>query len=174
MLIKYKKDAELPKQIINTCKITILASELSTCSRHKVACIVTSDNFQTNSSGRNGVPSGKLHCNVIFKDGSKFNPFINMCHHEWSSLNEIHAEINCINFLKDNNNNYKGTNIFITHSPCIKCANKIKEEIENGVLKNVKNLFFLKKYKNHEESIKILLSSKINIHDLSDIDLLND
>lgn len=96
-------------------KIAILFATQSTCQRHKVGAVITKDNKMI-STGYNGVASGCVHCedHTFTKPGE---------HHEWSNVNEIHAEVNAI--LQADKTKLKGATLYCTLAPCNNCCKLI-------------------------------------------------
>lgn len=87
-------------------------AEMSTCTRHKVGCVLTKDNYIL-STGFNGSFHNQPHCDTInFNDKAE--------HDAWSAVNELHAETNAVL-----NANYKLPRNFTTYCtrfPCINCC----------------------------------------------------
>jgi len=86
-------------------------SELSHCNRLKVGAIVVKDD-RIISIGYNGTPSGWDNC----------------CEEEGKTKSEVlHAEANALTKLARSTESGEGSNLFITHSPCIDCAKLIAQ-----------------------------------------------
>jgi dCMP deaminase len=99
-------------------------SDRSTCKRLKVGAVITSlDNTKIIAIGYNGSGRKSRHACIPTKAGS--------------CGDNIHAEMNCM----INKFDHKGpTNIYLTHSPCIVCADIL---INVGI----RNLFYIQKYR---------------------------
>jgi dCMP deaminase len=101
--------------------------------------------------GYNGVPSEKKHCIDYWKEtrGDNYAETSNFLvdHHEWSLINELHAEMNAI---LQSEVSLKGTSLYTLYSPCIQCAKCI-------VSAKIKNVYYLYKYERDYEYTKTLL-----------------
>lgn len=69
-------------------------------------------------------------------------------HSEWSSKNEIHAELNAILFAARNGSSIEGATMYVTLSPCPDCAKAIAQS-------GIKSWFIVK------HTIKINLAGMI-------------
>jgi dCMP deaminase len=111
-------------------KLAIITSDLSTCARHHVGAVLACANNRHLASGRNGTKRGHAHCEDLMREGVLSYED----HQKWSVENEIHAEINAIEFCKEYNLPTEGTTLYVTHCPCPECTSAI---IEAGVKKVV-------------------------------------
>lgn len=111
-------------------KLAILNSDLSTCARHHVGAVLACKNNRHLASGRNGVERGHTHCEDLMREGVLSYED----HQEWSKENEIHAEINAIEFCKEYGLPTEGTTLYVTHCPCPECTDAI---IKAGIAKVV-------------------------------------
>lgn len=116
-------------------KVSDLFAEKSTCSKIKVGAVIIRDN-RIISSGYNGVPSKKIHCEYYFKklweldfnnQYTKFEDFLKseiflLLHKDFSNMHELHAEQNAILFAKQD---LKDCELYTTLSPCTYCAKMI-------------------------------------------------
>lgn len=100
----------------------------SHCTRRKVACIAVRDN-RIVATGINGTPKGCINCDDYFADkayhkGSGYyeSEEYRKEHHEWSMLEEIHAEQNLVCYAALNNICLKDCDIYCSLSPCISCT----------------------------------------------------
>jgi len=125
---------------MNVAKLT---SKLSTCVSKQVGCVFMKDKRIILSS-YNGVAPNKKHCNVIFKQD-----FDRKKHHEWSKLNELHAEQNGISFAAKNGISLNKSTMFITLSPCIDCAKQI-------LASGIKEVFYKDVYDLDKSGLKFL------------------
>ena len=142
-------------------KIATVISQHSTCSRIKVGAVLTKD-YRIISTGYNGVPSGKQHCNEIFKNVDITSDEFKKQHGEWSKTNELHGESNCILAAAKNGISTKDTILYITLSPCIDCAKQI-------VSAGIKEVYFLEKYDRDQTGIKYLKESKVKVTQIENI-----
>lgn len=129
-------------------------SQRSTCIRIQTATIIVHNNVIV-SIGYNGVVSGKQHCNEKWKH----HPLLNTddfrsLHHNWSTLNEIHAEMNAIVFAGKNGVSTSGTTLYTLYSPCIQCAKLI-------VASGISRVVFGVEYDRSTEGLKFLAENGI-------------
>lgn len=130
----------------------------STCSRLHVAAILVKDS-RILSSGYNGVAKGATECNKIFGRDEEGNyvyrervpasPIMKMhnltyeqyrkVHHEFADRFEIHAEMNCLGFALRNNTDIRGTQLFLTTSPCLNCCKLI-------LVSGIKEVYYMEEY----------------------------
>jgi deoxycytidylate deaminase len=124
-------------------------AQRSTCAKHHVGAVITTENNRILGVGYNGALPGKYHCiqelqeildnsqwnHPNYYDITNTNPreyqdnvkqiIIDQWHSEWSEKNEIHAEVNCcVNCLK-NGIALDNAIMYVTLSPCINCAKVI-------------------------------------------------
>lgn len=143
-------------------KIAKIISLHSTCKRIQVGAILTKDS-RIISTGYNGTPSGKKHCNEIFKNADLTSENFKKEHGEWSKINELHGESNCILSASKNGISTKDTVLYITLSPCIDCAKQILSA-------GIKEVYYIDKYDRDITGIKYLQDSGIKISQIKDID----
>lgn len=90
----------------------------STCMRRQVAAIIVKDK-QIISTGYNGAPKGIFHCDQVGclreKLGIPSGEKHELCR-------GIHAEQNAIIQASMHGVSIEGTEIYITHSPCVLCS----------------------------------------------------
>ncbi|MFA0815630.1 MAG: cytidine/deoxycytidylate deaminase family protein [Anaerofustis sp.] len=100
----------------------------STCMRRQVAAIIVKDK-QIISTGYNGAPKGIFHCDQVGclreKLGIPSGEKHELCR-------GIHAEQNAIIQASMHGVSIEGTEIYITHSPCVLCSKML---INAGVKK---------------------------------------
>lgn len=97
---------------IQFMEIAISVANMSKCKRAKVGCIIVDNNNRIISTGYNGTPKGtsnECECDNIT--------------HEYT----LHAELNAIIYAKQN---IAQNTIYVTMSPCIRCAAII---IQSGI-----------------------------------------
>ena len=102
-------------------------SKLSTCALYNVGCVIV-DSGRIISTGFNGTLSNTLHCNEKF-DSRNLN---REEHHKWSSVNEIHGELNVIDFAAKNYINVNGATLYSTMKPCQNC---LKNILQAGIIR---------------------------------------
>lgn len=94
-------------------------ASLSTATRLQVGAIVVKDN-RIISIGYNGMPSGWSNtCEEIIGVNSAGQPALQ------TKPEVIHAEANAIAKLAKSNESGDGSQMYITHAPCIECAKQI-------------------------------------------------
>lgn len=99
--------------------------EQSTCTRRKVGAVVTKGKYVL-SSGYNGAPPGRLHCDEGGCPRGKLN--FDECP-PYTDYNDVpctavHAEVNAI--LRCGVPKSFGTTMYVTEEPCQQCWNVIK------------------------------------------------
>lgn len=134
--------------------VCIETSKLSTCVSKKVGAVLVRDK-RIIAIGYNGVPSGKKHCDEIF-DIHSFNRDE---HSSWSTLNEYHAEENVFAFCLREGISTKDAIMFISLSPCIKCAKLI---LNSGI----KEVYYLEKYDRDIFGINFLKENNIEVEQI--------
>lgn len=85
-------------------------SARSTCNRLSVGCVIGMDGRPL-SAGYNGPPKGRPHC--------KHKPNSTPC------TASIHAERNAIIWAARKGVAIEGADLYVTHMPCLSCANDI-------------------------------------------------
>lgn len=138
------------KLVFNFC---IDAASLSKCAAKKVSAVIADDNT-IYSTGINGTFSGHVNCNDIFKkeegiwyyyeNGDWVKSDDPDIHHKWSSLNEIHAEVNALTKMNRLGIDTRGKDLYCSHSPCFNCAKSI-------ILAGISRIFFRTPYGNENE-----------------------
>jgi dCMP deaminase len=136
----------------------------SCCLKYKTATIITKGN-QIVSIGYNGTFSGSIECcnfwydvwkehhsQVPFNNWIKTEEFRRM-HSNWSKKNELHAEMNALNYInKDNvDDNYI---LYTILSPCDNCAKTI---ISYGI----KTIYYRIVYHRGIDALTLLISNGI-------------
>ena len=154
----------LNRKDINNMNIAIEVASMATCARHKVGAIIVGESMEILSSGRNGVAKGETHCCSIFTHGRKEVEHGGeyVLHGEWSEKNEIHAEINAINFLPENPHSHPKA-MYVTHSPCKACTTRILKEKESGKLQQLERLRFSEPYDGWQEQVARLEAAGIQV-----------
>ena len=156
-------------------QIAYLVSQESKCCSWKVGAVIEK-NGRIISTGYNGSPAGGVNCcdhadekgwlvkkpsSGLRQDGlvpkyglsTKFRAE----HSAWSSVNEIHAELNAILFAARNGSSIEGATMYVTLSPCPDCAKAIAQS-------GIKKLVYCETYdKNREGWDDILRSAGIEV-----------
>ena len=150
------------KLIVLYKKILAAVAEQSTCIRVKVASIIVKDG-RIISTGWNGVPSGKDHCEHMFNfhpalESGDTKTFLNV-HHEFATKNEIHAEQNVISYAARNGIKTSGADIFISISPCVNCAKLI-------CAAGISRVFYVKEYDRDRRGLDFLKENNIKHKEL--------
>ena len=150
------------KLIVLYKKILAAVAEQSTCIRVKVAAIIVK-NGRIISTGWNGVPSGKDHCEHIFNfhpalESGDTKTFLNV-HHEFATKNEIHAEQNVISYAARNGIKTSGADVLISISPCVNCAKLI-------CAAGINRVFYVKEYDRDRSGIDFLKENNIKHKEL--------
>lgn len=120
-----------------------LISMRSTCNRLNVGSVLVKNN-RIISTGYNGGISGDDHC---IDEGCYVVD--NHC------LRCLHAEENAILQCALEGVSTKGSQIYVTHFPCIHCMKKI---LQAGITK----IYYTHDYKNHEYCYHLLRISKVD------------
>ena len=86
-----------------------VAAQRGTCSRLRVG-VVISRNGRVMSTGYNGAPARTAHC--VHEDDSPCEV-------------SVHAEANAVAWAARHGIRTEGADMFVTHQPCLKCAQLI-------------------------------------------------
>lgn len=111
-----------------------LAEESHCISLHVGAVIVRDKRII--SMGYNGTPEGLPNCDDQLSKGI----FKREEHHEWSLINEIHAEMNALIYAAKNGIPVQDCTIYVTHKPCYECMKNISQS-------GIKRVVYLHDYK---------------------------
>ena len=127
--------------------ITRQVAERSTCNRAKVGAVIVRDK-NILATGYNGAPAGMPHCTevgcLIYSSRTPSGEMEENC------FRTIHAEINAIAQAAKSGVSIQGSDIYITHSPCIHC---LKVLVNTGI----KSVYYESPYKLHtlEEILRL-------------------
>jgi dCMP deaminase len=123
-------------------------AELSSAQRLQVGAIVVKDD-RIISIGYNGMPAGWSNvCEDVSEDGTlKTKPEV------------LHAESNAIAKLARSNESGDGSDLFVTHSPCIECAKLIHQA-------GVRRVYFGANYRD-DSGVEFLLNSGVQVEQLT-------
>lgn len=118
---------------------------MSKCSRLHVCCMIFKDG-RVISTGVNGSPRGMPNCCDVFTLKDRLKPTYYTDHHKFSSMYEVHAEMNAVIALGKNTalNEYDNLSMFCTTCPCPDCA-------KNIVQAGIKDIFFHETYDRQPE-----------------------
>lgn len=102
----------------------LIASNESKCVAHQVGAVLVK-NKRIVSTGYNGTPAGQPNCNVVnaslVDENGQFHDLgLKEQHHEWSQLNELHAEHNAIMYSTPSDR--EGSTLYCTLQPCYMCS----------------------------------------------------
>lgn len=139
-------------------------AQRSKCLKYKTAAMVVSGT-QIMSFGYNGTISKCQECDEYWRSYYLKNritipynewihsPHFRTLHREWSKVNEVHAEVNALNWIskRDIDNTYV---LYTTYSPCDACA---KEIIAYGI----KYIKFIEEYPSGQDALNQLRSSGV-------------
>lgn len=133
-------------------KIAKLFATQSTCQKHQVGAVIVDRENKIVSIGYNGVASGVIHCEdrEFTKPGE---------HHEWSNVNEIHAEVNAI--LQADRNRLKGSTLYCTLGPCNDCCKII-------IASGIETVVYMEEYNKAAErkGLEMLIENNIEVKQL--------
>jgi dCMP deaminase len=120
-------------------------AELSTCSsRAKVGAVLYDDNYRIVATGYNGVPQGFPHCDevgcVLDSNGS--------------CVAAVHAEVNAILQCCVYGISTTGLSLYVTHSPCDRCAIVIARA-------EIRRVIYGKIYSKGVRSVKVFDTAKV-------------
>lgn len=128
----------------------LLVSMRGTCQRAQVGAVIVKNN-RIISSGYNGPASG-----LESRECSGY------CDTTKSCTNAIHAEANAIYFAAKMGISLEGSEIYCTHSPCLKCAEAI---LQSGIT----TVNYLKSYRASDEAIRLLRERLVSVNEITDI-----
>lgn len=139
----FTNDSEI-HQINTFMAAAQLMSSLSHCSSKKVAALIVKNN-RIISTGINGTLPGTTNCDDVFGE-TIVGDIEREKHHEWSLLNELHAESNAIAEAAKNGICIDGADMYITLSPCVNCIKLI-------IAAGIKRIFFHELYDKYADNI---------------------
>lgn len=138
-------------------------SKRSTCLRLQTAAILVKENVIV-SVGYNGVPSKQEHCCEYWRNNNPYptleelreSDYFYTEHHTWSTINEIHGEMNAILFAGKNGISLQESTLYTLYSPCIQCAKAI-------LTSGIKRVYYKHTYKRNTDGIAFLHKNQITI-----------
>lgn len=95
-------------------------STLSHCVSRQVGCVIARDG-RILSTGINGTSSNDVNCDTLFP----LDDFDPVAHRKWSDDNEIHAELNAVNFAAKDGISLNGSTLYCTLQPCMQCSKNL-------------------------------------------------
>ena len=122
-LLKNKKIRKFVKQhILDHVFINVgrVMSGLSHCVSRQVACVIAKEG-RIIATGINGTTQGDVNCDEIFPKVG-FDP---VEHRKWADINEIHGEMNAINWAAKYGLELDGATLYCTLQPCNECSKNI-------------------------------------------------
>jgi dCMP deaminase len=109
--------------------VAALIARRSTCNRLSVGAVVAREG-RILTTGYNGPPSGMPHCD--HPPGEVIRKYINLTAKDTGSCTAaVHAERNALAFAARYGMATDGAELFVTHSPCLNCAQSI---IQAGIV----------------------------------------
>lgn len=93
---------------------------LSHCVSRQVGCVIVR-NGRILSTGINGTTMGDVNCDTLFP-AENFDP---VAHRAWADDNEIHAEMNAINFAAKEGIELDGSTLYCSLQPCKECSKNL-------------------------------------------------
>jgi dCMP deaminase len=141
----------------------------SKCLSKQVSCVAVKDG-RIVSTGINGTMPGLPNCEDYFKilyleeysdkfinfDEFKNSEIFKDLHHEWSLVNEIHAEQQMIGYAARHGISLEGSDIYVSLEPCKDCAKLISAV-------SPANVFYVNEYeRNSKQSRQFIRNSGIN------------
>lgn len=154
-------------------QIAYLISQESKCCSWKVGAVIEKDG-RIISTGYNGSPAGGTNCcdhaeeqgwikevdypihrgfGILKVLAKEHRP----AHSEWSSKNEIHAELNAILFAARKGSSIEGATLYCTASPCPECTKAISQS-------GIKKVVYAERYDRSPDNwADILLEAGIEV-----------
>lgn len=108
----------------------------ATCLKYKVGSVFISNDYEILATGYNGAPKGLPSC----EDEGKC-----LLNDQGKCIRCTHSEINAIVQAAKRGTPLRGSSLYITHSPCISCANAL---INLGI-----NAIYYKQYKGDSQAL---------------------
>lgn len=157
-------------------QIAYLISQESKCCSWKVGAVIEKDG-RIISTGYNGSPAGGTNCcdHAAQQGWTEFIPNSGSgrisgkggrvvlakehrpAHSEWSSKNEIHAELNAILFAARKGSSIEGSTLYCTASPCPDCTKAISQS-------GIKKVVYAERYdRSPDDWADILIEAGIEV-----------
>lgn len=153
--------------------------QFSKCARLQVAALLV-ENGRILCCGYNGTPAGQCNCNELFKEttitytgvrsfwlrntvNDKWKETTEIewrtKHHEFSLVEEIHAEQNLLGQIIQKRIDTNNAAIVISHEPCEACARLI-------FASGIKHVMYVNKYDRGSKGIDFLERNGINVEQI--------
>ena len=140
-----------------------LWAERSTCSRLHVGAIFAREG-RILVTGYNGAPAGLPHCDHTCSCGGDFSLHLSLCPADKPCTTAVHAEQNGISCAAKWGIKLEGSELYVTHMPCLTCA----LSLVNG---GIKRVFYSKPFRDHG-GIRLLESAGIEVLDYPEGELI--
>lgn len=159
---EFKDKEEKHKKLFKN--IVLEFAQQSHCESVKVSAIAVRDG-RIIATGINGTPSGYINCEqyskFLYREKkikASYEEWIKTeewrkLHHEWSNVNELHAEQSLICEAARTGIKLKGCEIYISHEPCIHCSKMLIAIRPNRI-------YFVNKYDKADPYSKILINGQ--------------
>ena len=151
---KFLKQHLLDRVFINN---VINLSYLSHCVSRQVGCVIALDG-RTLVTGVNGTSQGDVNCDELFP----LQGFDPVAHRKWSDDNEIHAELNAINFAAKHGISLDGATLYCSLQPCMQCSKNLPAV---GIKRIVFDTFY-DRVDNFQEQVEYLARKGVTIEKL--------
>ena len=125
--------------------MAMVVAQRGTCDRLQVGAVIARES-RVVSMGYNGNVSGQPHCAHF----AEISPLEAGCE------SAVHAEANALVFAARKGVAVEGTELFVTHQPCLGCAKLI---VNAGITR----VYFVDEYRK-VEGLKLLLDSSIEVY----------
>lgn len=139
-------------------------SYMSHCVSRQVGCVIALDG-RTLVTGVNGTSRGDVNCDELFP-AEGFDP---VAHRSWSDDNEIHAELNAINFAAKHGISLDGATLYCSLQPCMQCSKNLPAV---GIKRIVFGTFY-DRVDNFQDQVEYLARKGVIIEQLIDDASLN-
>jgi dCMP deaminase len=139
-------------------------SHMSHCVSRQVGCVIALDG-RTLVTGVNGTSRGDVNCDELFP-AEGFDP---AAHRKWSDDNEIHAELNAINFAAKHGISLDGATLYCSLQPCMQCSKNLPAV---GIKRIVFGTFY-DRVDNFQDQVEYLSRKGVIIEQLMDEASLN-
>jgi dCMP deaminase len=134
--------------------IAIRAAQESNCVKYHVGAVIAKD-YRVISMGYNGSVGGFTNCCDRFSGKDMGDKANREEHTRWSSVFEIHAEMNSIAFAAKNGIPTEGTVMYCTHKPCSNCLKHI-------MVAGIKKVIYLNDYdgESYSEEVQAMIAAR--------------
>ena len=108
----------------NIFRIAMGIAENSSCVARKVGAVLVIDDSVA-ATGYNRTIGGEIGCGAAFADVDLSDHAAKAEHKRWSSVYEVHAEVDCLCAAMRAGVRTDGSMMFVTYAPCLQCAQTI-------------------------------------------------